>query len=202
MFMQNKILFHAHPRFHTWSNDIMHIVHSPQDFADSEQTWPIGQVIIIPGVVWGHRCTFLFSAWALVTKYFIITIKIWWKFNFILIQIQIQISLQNFAHAMTALLSWHVPKFEVVSKPRIEPQQHKYSIIFFNDRKIVGEKDPWYPTGGQRGTVQTIICYVNTSPLVPVDIPSQFSFFPPEFPFCLRAAIAAFACLYFLVSIV
>ena len=40
--------------------------------------------------------------------------KIPWPFQLTLIQILIELSLQNFAHDMTAMLSWHVQKFVVI----------------------------------------------------------------------------------------
>ena len=48
------------------------------------------------------------------TNNFAITIQMWWKFHFALIQVLIKWSLQNLAHGTTAWLSWHVPNFVAI----------------------------------------------------------------------------------------
>ena len=61
---------------------------------------------------------------------FPITIQNPWKFHFALIWILMNRSLQNFAHATTALtavLLWHVQKFVVISQPVIWLHQCDYS---------------------------------------------------------------------------
>ena len=49
-----------------------------------------------------------------------ITIWIWWKFSFALIQIPIQWLLQNFSHGTTAVMSWHVQNYIAILFPVIE----------------------------------------------------------------------------------
>ena len=48
------------------------------------------------------------------TNDFSIIIKIWWKFHSALIQVEVKWLLQNFAHATTAVLSWHVQHFVAI----------------------------------------------------------------------------------------
>ena len=48
------------------------------------------------------------------TSTFFIVIEIRWKFHFALNSVLRKGSLQNFAHATTAVLSWHVLKFVVI----------------------------------------------------------------------------------------
>ena len=53
-----------------------------------------------------------------------------WKFHFPLIQILMKWSQQNFAHGMTAMLSWRVQNFVVIWSPAIELQLNEISIEF------------------------------------------------------------------------
>ena len=64
------------------------------------------------------------------TNVFSISIQIRWKFRFILTSILIKWSLQNFVHGTTAVLSWHVQKFVVISRPATELWQGEVSIEF------------------------------------------------------------------------
>ena len=65
-------------------------------------------------------------------------IKIWWKICFDPNWILIQWSLQHFAHAMTALLSWHVQKFVVILLPEFELHQNKNpSSLNFDGKMLV-----------------------------------------------------------------
>ena len=41
-------------------------------------------------------------------------ILIWWILFYVIIHVQVTRSLHNFAHAMTAQLSWHVQNFVVI----------------------------------------------------------------------------------------
>ena len=61
---------------------------------------------------------------------FSITIQMWWKFHFALIQIIMKWSLQNFAHGTTAVLSWHMQHFVAIGFPAIELQLNKIYIEF------------------------------------------------------------------------
>ena len=54
------------------------------------------------------------------TNNFSIIIKIWWIFHSALIQILIKWSLWNFAHGMTAVLSWHVQNFVAIQYPTLK----------------------------------------------------------------------------------
>ena len=54
------------------------------------------------------------GAGAHFTNNFSITIQMWWKFHFALIQILTKWSLQYLAHDTTAELSWHVPNFVAI----------------------------------------------------------------------------------------
>ena len=54
----------------------------------------------------------------------------WWLFHFALIQILTKWSLQNFAHGLTAVLSWHVSNFVAIWSPTTELQQKEISIEF------------------------------------------------------------------------
>ena len=64
------------------------------------------------------------------TNNFSITIQMWWKFYFALIQILIKWSLQYLAHGTTAGLSWHVPNFVAIWSPVIELKLIEISIEF------------------------------------------------------------------------
>ena len=59
-----------------------------------------------------------------------ITIQMWWKFHFALIQVLIKWSLQNLAHGTTAGLSWHVPNFVAIWSTVIELELNEFSIEF------------------------------------------------------------------------
>ena len=74
---------------------------------------------------------------------FFITIQIQRKFPLALIQILIKWSPQNFAHAMTAVLSWHVQKFVVIWWSEIVHQWHQFFSKFESSAKIVSEMGPW-----------------------------------------------------------
>ena len=67
----------------------------------------------------GQHCG-CWCAGAHFTNNFSITIQMWWKFNFALIQIQIKWSLQNFAHDTTAVLSWQVQDFVAILSAAIK----------------------------------------------------------------------------------
>ena len=64
------------------------------------------------------------------TNNFSITIQMWWKFHFALIQILIKWSLQYLAHGTTAGLSWHVPNFVAMWSSVIELELNEISITF------------------------------------------------------------------------
>ena len=64
------------------------------------------------------------------TNDFSITIQMWWKFHFALIQILIKWSLQYLAHGTTAGLSWHVPNFVAMWSSVIELELNEISITF------------------------------------------------------------------------
>ena len=64
------------------------------------------------------------------TNDFSITIQMWWKFHFALIQVLIKWSLQNLAHGTTAGLSWHVPNFVAIWSTVIELELNEFSIKF------------------------------------------------------------------------
>ena len=64
------------------------------------------------------------------TNNFAITIQMWWKFHFALIQVLIKWSLQNLAHGTTAWLSWHVPNFVAIWSIVIESELNEFSIEF------------------------------------------------------------------------
>ena len=72
----------------------------------------------------------LVSTGAHFTNNFSITIQMWWKFHFALIQVLIQWSLQNLAHGTTAGLSWHVPNFVAMWSSVIELELNEISITF------------------------------------------------------------------------
>ena len=54
----------------------------------------------------------------------------WWKFHFGLTFILTKLSVQNFAHAVTALLSRHVQNYVAISLPETELQYMKIFIEF------------------------------------------------------------------------
>ena len=64
------------------------------------------------------------------TNNFSITIQMWWKFHFALIQALIKWSLQNLAHGTTAGLSWHVQNFVSIWSTVIELELNEFSIEF------------------------------------------------------------------------
>ena len=64
------------------------------------------------------------------TNNFSITIQMWWKFHFAIIQILIKWSLQSLAHGTTAGLSWHVPNVVAIWSPVIELELNEISIKF------------------------------------------------------------------------
>ena len=64
------------------------------------------------------------------TNNFSITIQMWWKFHFALIQILKKWSLQYLAHGTTAGLSWHVPNFVAIWSSVIELELSEISIEF------------------------------------------------------------------------
>ena len=64
------------------------------------------------------------------TNDFSITIQMWWKFHFALIQVLIKWSLQNLAHGTTAELSWRVPNFVAIWSTVIELELNEFSIEF------------------------------------------------------------------------
>ena len=70
------------------------------------------------------------GAGAHFTNNFSITIQMWWKLNFALIQVLIQWSLQNLAHGTTAGLSCHVPNFVAIWSTVIELELNEFSIEF------------------------------------------------------------------------
>ena len=64
------------------------------------------------------------------TNDFSITIQMWWKFHFALIQILIKWSLQYLAHGTTAGLSWHVPHVVAIWSSAVELELNEISITF------------------------------------------------------------------------
>ena len=64
------------------------------------------------------------------TNNFSITIQLWWKFHFALIQKLIKWSLQYLAHGTTAGLSWRVPNFVAIWSPVLELELDEISIEF------------------------------------------------------------------------
>ena len=64
------------------------------------------------------------------TNDFSIAIQIWWKFHFAITLIFTRRSVQNFAHVMTAVLSWHVQNLVAIWWPVSEIQQGKVSFEF------------------------------------------------------------------------
>ena len=74
--------------------------------------------------------SFHYGSGAHFTNNFSITIQMWWKFHFALIQVLIKWSLQNFAHDTTAGLSWHVHNFVVICSTVIELELNEFSIEF------------------------------------------------------------------------
>ena len=70
------------------------------------------------------------SSGAHFTNNFSITIQMWWKFHFALIQILIKWSLQYLAHGTTAGLSWHVLNFVAIWSSVIELELNEISIEF------------------------------------------------------------------------
>ena len=64
------------------------------------------------------------------TNDFSITIQMWWKFHFALIQILIHGSLQNLAHGTTAGLSCHVPNIVAITILLFGWEQNEISITF------------------------------------------------------------------------
>ena len=76
-----------------------------------------------------HICIPVTNTASSHNKKFSLVIQIWWRICFALIQIVSNWSLQNFAHATTAVLSWHVQKF-VADGQEIEPKQSKLPAQF------------------------------------------------------------------------
>ena len=73
-----------------------------------------------------------------------VIIQIWWKSHFVFTKILMGWSLQNFAHAMTAVLSWHVQKFVVIWWSEMELQQDDVSIEFdAHQGNIVSKMGLW-----------------------------------------------------------
>ena len=64
------------------------------------------------------------------TNNFSIVIHIWWKFHFALIQAVAHWLLLNFAHGMTAVLSWQMQNFVGIWYPTMELHSTQFSIIF------------------------------------------------------------------------
>ena len=60
---------------------------------------------------------------------FFIIIQTRWQFQFAVIPFVINISLQTFAHAMTAQLSCHVQNFAAICPSKLEWQQNKMGIF-------------------------------------------------------------------------
>ena len=61
---------------------------------------------------------------------FSIVIQIWWKIGFSITPLWSTISLQNFAHTMTAQLSCHVQNFIVITLLQFEWEQNEISMEF------------------------------------------------------------------------
>ena len=80
--------------------------------------------------LWPWDTTWQNRSGAHFTNNFSITIQMWWKFHFALIQILMKWSLQNLAHGTTAELSWHVPNFVAIWSPVIELELNEISIEF------------------------------------------------------------------------
>ena len=77
------------------------------------------------------------------TNNFSITIQMWWKFHFALIQILIKWSLQYLAHGTTAGLSWHVPNFycDVIISNWIRAKWNFHHIWIVMEKSLV----KWVP---------------------------------------------------------
>ena len=71
-----------------------------------------------------------FGPGARFTNNFSITMQMWWKFHFALIQIIIKWSLQYLVHGTTAGLLWHVPNFVAIWSSVIELELNEISIKF------------------------------------------------------------------------
>ena len=67
---------------------------------------------------------------------FSIAIQIRWKFHFSLTPILITWSLQNFEHAMTAQLSWHVQNIVAIWWPLMELQKNVEFELRWNTRSL------------------------------------------------------------------
>ena len=92
--------------------------------------WRPSTSVISIGMEHLFLVTLLFVPGAHFTNNFSITIQMWWKFHFALIQILIKWSLQYLAHGTTAGLSWHVPNFVAIWSPVIELKLNEIFIKF------------------------------------------------------------------------
>ena len=95
------------------------------------------------------------------TNGFSIAIQIRWKFRITLISILIQLSLQNFVHGTTAVLSWHVQKFVAIWWPATELWQGEVSIEFeLRAKKTLVKQAPVCPGFDVCVSIRSTACQI------------------------------------------
>ena len=86
------------------------------------------------------------TPWAHFRKDISIVIQIQWKFHFALIQVVRKWMLWNFAHDMTALLTWHVQNFVTIYVIKALCSKNNFPLNLNDNGKIVCEMGAWLLT--------------------------------------------------------